>query len=884
MYRTIFLGLLSIGVVLAMPPRPGVKIPKELVGRRLALKLDVPKEPIRDKNKKGLFNRSTADILPLVSGTKKFAVTLMEYPDYAKVYPQNDFRAMLFGSWPSGSAHDYYNEISYGQLDLTGSVNGWFVTDQNRDYYNIFTGNTGDLILEAAQKSDPDVNYADFDNDGDGYVDCFSVIHSGFGFEESGDPSDIWSHMWYLSGWFGSPYTTDDPDPNHPGEYIKIDLYTVEPERSYITNNGSMVCIGVFCHEWGHAFGLPDLYDTDGGGQGLGVWCLMAAGSWGGDLYSPWSPVHLSSWGKIELGWITPTVVSANDFYPVNRVETNPRCYKLWTAGNPSQEYFLIENRQSVGFDQNLYNSGLAIYHIDETVIEERSPTNEVNAGGAYPYGVALEQADGLDHLWNGTNAGDPNDPYPGGTNNTAFDSTGTNPDSRSNSNVNTQCGVNQIPVSDTTMTAYMYIEPEPPELPDIAVQPDTIIFDFTNPGTALTDTMWVFNIGSLNLNVAAMTPSVSWITNLEPVSFTATPSDSVPVAVTVDTAGLPEGIFYGTVSIASDDPDESTYLEPVKLIIPGPPVIAVAPDTVTFDFQGTLLLSSQNQTMWVKNIGGKQLAVASILTGAPWITDIQPASFDVAPLDSQAVYVTASDDGLSPGTYYDSLEIQSSDPTQNPYFEPLKLTKTGLPDIAVKPDTLVYDLAQQNPLTETMWVSNSGNEVLTVNCASPTSWIVSIEPTDFSVSPGDSLSVAVTVDTTGLADGVHQGEVVINNNVPNKNPEREPVMLIKPAGIADATSKLPTAFELSPVRPNPFSKTAIIRYALPRTSEISLTIYDISGKLIKTLISQIQPPGYYTVSWDCRDSGERRVAKGIYFIRMGTPVYASNQKLIVVR
>ena len=53
------------------------------------------------------------------------------------------------------------------------------------------------------------------------------------------------------------------------GGYIKIDNYVIDPERTNKSNPGhaGMCCIGVFCHEWGHALGLPDLYDTDGGGQ-----------------------------------------------------------------------------------------------------------------------------------------------------------------------------------------------------------------------------------------------------------------------------------------------------------------------------------------------------------------------------------------------------------------------------------------------------------------------------------------------------------------------------------------------------------------------------------------------------------------------------------------
>ena len=70
---------------------------------------------------------------------------------------------------------------------------------------------------------------------------------------------------------------------------------------------GNLIDIGVFCHEFGHVLGLPDLYDTDNSSEGLGQWCLMASGSWGGNGSSPQTPTHMSAWCKQKLGWVTPS-------------------------------------------------------------------------------------------------------------------------------------------------------------------------------------------------------------------------------------------------------------------------------------------------------------------------------------------------------------------------------------------------------------------------------------------------------------------------------------------------------------------------------------------------------------------------------------------------
>ena len=72
--------------------------------------------------------------------------------------------------------------------------------------------------------------------------------------------------------------------------------YTMEPEEN---GSGQPIEVGVFSHEFGHFIGLPDLYDTDYSSGGMGLWCLMASGSYaGGSDY----PAHMNVWCKMKLG------------------------------------------------------------------------------------------------------------------------------------------------------------------------------------------------------------------------------------------------------------------------------------------------------------------------------------------------------------------------------------------------------------------------------------------------------------------------------------------------------------------------------------------------------------------------------------------------------
>ncbi len=113
-----------------------------------------------------------------------------------------------------------------------------------------------------------------------------------------------------------------------------------------------MIGCGVFCHEFGHALGLPDLYDTDayglGSGYGLGNWSLMAGGSWGGNGMTNARPVALDVWARRFLGWASPTLITANSLYTVNSIMTTATgsSYKLSKLGaDTTRQYWLVENR-----------------------------------------------------------------------------------------------------------------------------------------------------------------------------------------------------------------------------------------------------------------------------------------------------------------------------------------------------------------------------------------------------------------------------------------------------------------------------------------------------------------------------------------------------------
>ena len=450
-----------------MPPSP--HLPPDVVARMRGE--DAKKRtarPLRDAGKSTTVNNlASGRMQVLVSGTKQMPCLLINFSDQANTYTTTNFQNLLFvaGGVPTGSARDYYTEVSFGQLTLNGQVSGWYTANNRKQYYGDFRGGnySTQCAYEAAQKADAaGFNWAPYDNDHDGYVDTLWVVHSGPGAEETGSGKDIWSHSWdFFSAGLGE-FTTSTNDPYHAGQKIKINSYIIQPETSYWSGgNGvtqNIVGIGVFCHEFGHALGLPDLYDTGSTnpGEGLGNASLMAGGSWGGNGSDTRYPAHMDAWCKAFLGWTVPTVVTADGAYTVLAAETNQSCFLVKPVGSTVNQYFLIENRQRHGYDNTLFATGLFIYHVDADIIAANSADNTVNVN-THPYGVALEEADATTdnyasmHLFIGSNRGLSTDAWPNGAKN-AFSSTSI-PSTMANDGTAQNCSITAIPAKSDSMT-----------------------------------------------------------------------------------------------------------------------------------------------------------------------------------------------------------------------------------------------------------------------------------------------------------------------------------------------------------------------------------------------------------------------------------------------
>ena len=338
-------------------------------------------------------------------------------------YSPTEFRNLLFNADSNLTAASFLREISYGQFELSGEVFGWFEVDKSKEYYskrdlNGHPVNQGEFVVDVVRAADKSVDFRKYDNDGpdgvpdsgddDGYVDAVLIFYPGLN-----EATNIQTFQGILGN---KEYSTMDF--SFSGQLLKINAFILVAESRQYSNTIGINKLSIICHEFMHVLGLPDLYDYTGYSMGLGNWCLMAHGA----LLEGSKPPHISAWCKVQLGWVAPSIVSTNQSLSVKPVETNPEIYLIWEDRYQFSRYFLLENRQKTGFDENLPGSGLLIYHVDENQRFGKILywLGEFNNNLQHKL-VDVEEADGRIDLDRNRNAGDSGDPFPGITGNSSF-------------------------------------------------------------------------------------------------------------------------------------------------------------------------------------------------------------------------------------------------------------------------------------------------------------------------------------------------------------------------------------------------------------------------------------------------------------------------------
>lgn len=354
-----------------------------------------------------------------ISGSKKGLVILVNYADtkmqanHSQSFFNDYFNKVGFSEEMSkGSVHDYFYACSYGKFDLTFDVVGPVTVSHNLSYYGANDASGADkypatMVAEACKLADAQgVDFRKYDWDGDGYVDQVYVVYAGYGENMDAPAYTIWPHEATLST--GANYGDGSGALTLDG--VKVDTYAVSSEltgKSGTTVNG----IGMACHEFSHCMCIPDMYDLESQNFGMFVWDLLDYGSYGGDIIDgmfPRSncPAPYTSYERMYCGWLTPKELSsACVVQGMKAIGDEPEAYIIYNDKNRN-EYYLLENRQKMGFYEADPAHGMLVLHVD---FDSKAWTdNMVNTGSVQRCtiipadGMATEQSTAGD-TWPGT-------------------------------------------------------------------------------------------------------------------------------------------------------------------------------------------------------------------------------------------------------------------------------------------------------------------------------------------------------------------------------------------------------------------------------------------------------------------------------------------------
>ncbi|HJE39457.1 MAG: hypothetical protein C7K11_08455 [Candidatus Amulumruptor caecigallinarius] len=295
-------------------------------------------------------------------GKAKIPVLLVQYAD--KKFIDSDPLATFERFFKDGdeSARQYFEDQSNGLFQPQFDVYGPYTLSGNRATYggNDYWGNdkgVGTMVAQACIGLSGQIDFSQYDNDGDGQCDTVIVLYAGEGEASSDVDESVWPCQWELS--------SSDYKKSLSYNSTTIDRFAVFNELNVASGTPKVEGIGTFCHEFSHCLGLPDFYDTNYNGHfGMSYWSLMDSGCYNNDGYTP---IGYSAYEKEFMGWLTIEPATENTLYTLPLFNSgNSATDKAVKITNPADtdEYYIIENRANQGWDEYMPAEGLMITHV----------------------------------------------------------------------------------------------------------------------------------------------------------------------------------------------------------------------------------------------------------------------------------------------------------------------------------------------------------------------------------------------------------------------------------------------------------------------------------------------------------------------------------------
>ena len=317
-------------------------------------------------------------------GSPKALVILAEFQDTTftiqdtkKVFTNYLMNEGHFTETPYGQymnykgVRGYFKDCSYGKFTPTFDVVGPVKLPKPQAIYGAGKNDRVDLLIaDACSAVDGTVNFADYDANGDGIVDLVYVIYAGHSANVTGNKiTDIWPK----SGTVNISNTFDGKSIRRFG--VSNELAGLENKaKDKETING----IGLFCHEFSHTLGLPDIYAyrtpaENQDDQGMEFWDLMDGGTGvrGGRV-----PASYLAWEREVMGWMKiDELKKDSSIENLKSIDNSGKAYKIVNPNN-SNEYIVLQSMQkgawNQGWGDGTYGKGLLAYRVSY-------PYNKVN-------------------------------------------------------------------------------------------------------------------------------------------------------------------------------------------------------------------------------------------------------------------------------------------------------------------------------------------------------------------------------------------------------------------------------------------------------------------------------------------------------------------------
>ncbi len=264
----------------------------------------------------------------------------------------------------------YFKDCSYGKFTPTFNVVGPVKLPKEQTYYGAGSDNIKALIEDACSAVDGMINFADYDANNDGIVDLVYVIYAGHSANIGGNKT---TDIWPKSGTVTISKKLDGKNIRRYGvsnELAGLENKTKDKE----TING----IGLFCHEFSHTLGLPDIYAyrtsaENQDDQGMEFWDLMDGGTGvrGGRV-----PASYLAWEREVMGWMKiDELKDSCNIKNLKSIDNGGKAYKIVNP-NDSNEYIVLQSMQkgawNQGWGDGTYGKGLLAYRVSY-------PYNKVN-------------------------------------------------------------------------------------------------------------------------------------------------------------------------------------------------------------------------------------------------------------------------------------------------------------------------------------------------------------------------------------------------------------------------------------------------------------------------------------------------------------------------